>query len=590
MQARRPFPGRPLSVWLAVLCTVFTVADNTVFAQTQGAGETITETAFAVPRLQPGGLDVSELPRPLPPSEVTRVRHILALQAAGSWDEAARETGSLESPWLLGSILAERYLAQGYRPSAGDLGAWLGRYGDQPEAPVIRNLLRRIAPQRMAEPAAPGPAASLPVRDGAQLRRLFVRNQDARAADTGLGLVSRGASDSRTTHGASDNRTTDGASDSRTIHGASDSRTIHGASDSRPIHGASADNLFAAGLAAWRLHRLEDAGVLLDAAYAAATQPAGRAAAAFWHARVRERLGDRGARTEWLRRAAQETPSFYGHLARQTLGPFRGCLARDTLGGADTETLLVAPGARRAFALLQIGDRRRAETELRALWLDSRPDPAVERTLYLVARQAGLTRLAADIQQDHGVSAAPGNAIRETIPRLHPAGGFIVDPPLVYAMVRRESNFQPEAVSSAGAHGLMQIMPATADGTGIPGAQRLHDPATNLAVGQRYLLQLAADDVIDGDLLRVLAAYAQGPNALRRWVDAVRDDGDPLMFLEAIPNPVVRQYVQETLMHAWRYADAFNMPAPSLNQLAEGRYPRLLRAQRGAATRPDCRS
>jgi len=263
---------------------------------------------------------------------------------------------------------------------------------------------------------------------------------------------------------------------------------------------------------------------------------------------------------------------------------------RDTLGGADTESLLVAPGARRAFALLQIGDRRRAETELRALWLDSRPDPAVERTLYLVARQAGLTRLAADIQQGYGVSATPGDAIRETIPRLHPAGGFIVDPPLVYAMVRRESNFQPEAVSSAGAHGLMQIMPATADGTGIPGAGRLHDPATNLAVGQRYLLQLAADDGIDGDLLRVLAAYAQGPNALRRWVDAVRDDGDPLMFLEAIPNPVVRQYVQETLMHAWRYADAFNMPAPSLNQLAEGRYPRLLRAQRGTATRPDCRS
>jgi soluble lytic murein transglycosylase-like protein len=97
------------------------------------------------------------------------------------------------------------------------------------------------------------------------------------------------------------------------------------------------------------------------------------------------------------------------------------------------------------------------------------------------------------------------------------------------------------------------------------------------------LLQLAEDEVIGGDLMRILAAYAQGPFALRRWVDSVQDGGDPLMFMEAIPNPAIRQYVQETLTHSWTYAAAFNAPAPSLDLLVTGRYPRLVRAERGGA-------
>ena len=80
--------------------------------------------------------------------------------------------------------------------------------------------------------------------------------------------------------------------------------------------------------------------------------------------------------------------------------------------------------------------------------------------------------------------------MRFPVPRLRPAGGFSVDPALVYALTRIEFNFDPAAMSPAGARGLMQIMPVTAqyimgDLSSMP--DRLHDPASNLEIGQRYI-------------------------------------------------------------------------------------------------------
>jgi soluble lytic murein transglycosylase-like protein len=88
----------------------------------------------------------------------------------------------------------------------------------------------------------------------------------------------------------------------------------------------------------------------------------------------------------------------------------------------------------------------------------------------------------------------PHDRERYPIPPLLPKGGFRVDPALVYALTRLESNFDPHATSAAGARGLMQIMPVTAGYMGFDPASRemfqarLHDPAVNLEVGQRYCI------------------------------------------------------------------------------------------------------
>jgi soluble lytic murein transglycosylase-like protein len=193
--------------------------------------------------------------------------------------------------------------------------------------------------------------------------------------------------------------------------------------------------------------------------------------------------------------------------------------------------------------------------------------------LALAARAMGFGPLAAEIEQ-RGVARPDGAGLT----RLRPASGFLVDPPLVYALVRRESNFDPAAISSAGARGLMQIMPSTAQAVSGERAEQLQDPAVNLAIGQQYLLALAQDDAIDGDLIRILASYGQGQGGLRKWVDEVRDQGDPLMFVEAIPSAFTRASVQDALVYYWHYAAQLHLPASSLEALAAGRYPQLVRA------------
>ena len=574
--------ARTLIAGAALLAGSF--AANTVCCG--AAGE---ETAFVNPRLVQGsGLDGAA------PSDATRLRHIFQLQASGHIAEATTELSSVSDPVLNGHVLAQRYLGRYSKPNSANLAAWLASYPDHPDAPAIHALLSQRLQASVAAVASasdgrlePDSPDAAPLEEdepaGAKLSRNSLLDttvhERVRAGhvDSALDLLRRTRGLSQLYGGQlraeiAQVLFTQGR-DAEALRTARDA--LHRTDGSVGLAG------YVGGLAAWRSGRPEEAQPLFEAATRAALAPAAlRSGAAFWAARAHARNHDSIGATAWLQQAAESKHTFYGLLARRTLRMNENAQGgRETLGAADVDALMANPYGRRAFALLQVGQLRRAEAELRCLWPHVAADPALSGAVLRVAEAGGLMDFAAQLAGL--IEVAEGRQhddVRFPIPALRPANGFRMDPAMVYALARLESNFQPDAISGAGARGLMQVMPVTASyitGTASADAytRRLYDPATNLDVGQSYVLYLAAMPGIQGNLIRLLGSYNAGPTSFARMADSIPASDDPLLFIESIPNDETRAFIPRALTYSWIYAARLHLPAPSLDQLAAGSWP-----------------
>jgi soluble lytic murein transglycosylase len=132
-----------------------------------------------------------------------------------------------------------------------------------------------------------------------------------------------------------------------------------------------------------------------------------------------------------------------------------------------------------------------------------------------------------------------------------------LDPYLLAALIRQESEFNPAAVSRAGARGLMQIMPATGSSLARKAGLEvrsspalLHNPRANVRLGTLYLRDLITQ--FEGALEAALAGYNAGPSRARRWKSGGRVSG-PEEFIESIPFRETREYVAAVLRNAEIY-------------------------------------
>jgi soluble lytic murein transglycosylase len=327
----------------------------------------------------------------------------------------------------------------------------------------------------------------------------------------------------------------------------------------------------------WLLSRSGQWSAARDAWARAGELSAGTTAAAsswYWAARAATQIGRADLASDSYRRAATlYGDTYYGQQAAAKLGmPMRVAIES---ASADVPAGVVPTLDRfRELDALAQTDDATAELEAASLLAPAAERAAVLTLLSVRYTQGGDPRRGINTAEDardalgapapHRLPLAMWQALypRAQWPVITQAAARAgLDPYLMAGLIREESRFDPSAVSAAGAYGLMQLMPGTAQSTArslgmaAPDQRGLVDPATNITLGAGVL---KAELVRFGRSDLALAAYNAGPNLVRRWMrDHPGADADT--FVETIPYGETRGYIktvqQSAAMYRWLYQD-----------------------------------
>lgn len=329
-------------------------------------------------------------------------------------------------------------------------------------------------------------------------------------------------------------------------------------------------------LADWRLGDHKEAFASFDRVSRATNNEELKAAALFWSSRAAVAARQPQQVQPRLQAAARLQETFYGLLAAEALGmePVASKSVRRT--APDWKQVTGSDNVRAAIALSAIGKSDLADEALR-----HQARIGNEQQHAALARLAGALNLpATQLWMGHygprGENLDP--MARYPLPSWQPSGGWRIDPALVYAHTLQESAFRTSVVSGAGARGLMQVKPTTAQEMARArgaylSASDLDRPAVNLEYGQSYIEKLRDMNATGGLLPKVIAAYNAGPAPITRWNNEIRDNGDPLLFIESIPYWETRGYVAIILRNYWMYEIQSGKNGGSMKGLAQYLWP-----------------
>ena len=307
-----------------------------------------------------------------------------------------------------------------------------------------------------------------------------------------------------------------------------------------------------------------------EAAMRIAETPMSKARFAYWLGRTHEAAGKPDDAKLSYQLAAASPATFYGQLARARLGIRDAALRmpdRIALGSDRLMTTRVVE----ALQGLGEGDLALGLAVEAARTIDDQAQLAALAQVMIDARDARGTLAIGKVAAQRGYSLDAAAFPTFGIPTFEPAANS-ADTPVVYAIARQESAFQANAVSSAGARGLMQMIASTARRTaqrvGVPFDfdRMTKDPAFNARLGAAHLGDLLTEN--NGSMILTFAAYNAGGKRVKEWIaaygDPRRPDVDPIDWIERIPFTETRNYVQRVVENLEMYRMQFATDAPRL--------------------------
>jgi soluble lytic murein transglycosylase len=318
---------------------------------------------------------------------------------------------------------------------------------------------------------------------------------------------------------------------------------------------------FRAGMISYIQGDRKAAAAQLDSLVARDANSSEALAAGYWAGRSYAALGDKvKSRARWRSVIKQDPLSYYAVMSAKRLGTT--LIARDASPSAYPRVAAIDSVTRRVAALKDVGMEVEAGFENDKLFRDALANPArlVATASALAGSDQASRSIALGKRAMDDIGATPANyrlyfpvLERETLISSSRENGL--DPVLVAALIRQESNFNPLATSPVGARGLMQLMPdvgrslASAKGISPWNQDMLYEPATNIKLGTAHLSTLIRKYP---EVVKSLAAYNAGESRVVKWSTKTGAD-DPEIFTERIPFVETRDYVRTILRNRAYY-------------------------------------
>jgi len=318
---------------------------------------------------------------------------------------------------------------------------------------------------------------------------------------------------------------------------------------------------FRSGIIAFIQNDRRTAAAQLDSLVARDSNSVEALAAEYWAGRAYSALGDKTRATlRWRSIIASDPLSYYAVLAAKRLDTT--LVAADRSPPNYARVPAVDSALTRVIELKDVGMDVEAGFENDRLFRDALANPT--RLVATAHALAGTDQASRSISMGRRaldeIGHSPENyrlyfpvLERETLISSSKQNGL--DPVLVAALIRQESNFNPQATSPAGARGLMQLMPdvgkglAASQGISPWDADMLYQPATNIKLGTAHLRGLVRKYP---EVVKVLAAYNAGEARVEKW-STKTGANDPELFTERIPFVETRDYVRIILRNRAYY-------------------------------------